>query len=65
MGLRFQLPESSITLRASAEVVWARNSWVSKPDGAGLRFVEIDASSCRAIDDFVYEHRPALYGATQ
>lgn len=65
VGLRFQLPESSITLRASAEVVWARNSWVSKPDGVGLRFVEIDSTSCRAIDDFVYEHLPELYGATR
>jgi len=61
IGLRFQLPGSEATLRASAEVVWRRHHYESEPnvEGVGLRFIEIDASSTRALDDYVYEHRTA------
>ncbi len=57
VDLRFQLPDSAATLSASAEVIWCRSRYESihTPDGAGLRFVEIDGPSARSLDEFVYE----------
>ncbi len=64
LGLRFRLPESDVMLAPSAEVVWCRNRFESQhaSDGAGLRFVEIDSSSVRTLDEFIYE-RTAPPGA--
>ena len=65
IGLRFQLPGSPMTLRPSAEVVWQRHRYETEPgpDGVGLRFVEIDAPSARALDEFVYQNRNSFDGA--
>ncbi len=71
IGLRFQLPGSPLTLRPSAEVVWQRHHYETETEtetetglgGVGLRFVEIDAPSARALDEFVYEHRNTFDGA--
>lgn len=60
VGLRFRLPESQVVLAPSAEVVWCRNRYESQlsADGAGLRFIEIDGSSARTLDDYVFERTP-------
>lgn len=57
VGLRFRLPDSTVVLAPSAEVIWCRKHYASRrsADGAGLRFVEIDGPSVRSLDDFVYE----------
>lgn len=62
VGLCFELPGSGRTLQPSARVVWRRNRYAarSSADGAGLRFVEIDADSARALDEFVHERTEAL-----
>lgn len=69
VSLRFELPGSGRTLEPSARVIWRRNRYASRPtpDGAGLRFVEIDADSARALDEFVYERTAAasLEGAVR
>jgi uncharacterized protein (TIGR02266 family) len=69
VGLRFRLPDSEVTLKPSAEVIWRRNRYegVAATDGAGLRFVEIDARSARSLDDFVYERTTStpFEGATR
>ena len=61
IGLSFQLPESPLTVAASAEVIWCSNHYesVQTPDGVGLRFVEIDAPSARTLDEYVYERTPS------
>lgn len=67
IGLQFQLPGSATTLQSSAQVIWRRHDYEARPDseGVGLRFVEIDGASARALDDFVYEHQTPLEGATR
>jgi CheY-like chemotaxis protein/Tfp pilus assembly protein PilZ len=57
VGLHFQLPDSTLALRPSAQVVWRRNRYeaMPEPDGVGFRFIELDAQSARALDDYVYE----------
>jgi CheY-like chemotaxis protein/Tfp pilus assembly protein PilZ len=67
IGLRFQLPESPRTLQPSAEVVWRKHNYraTSRLNGAGLRFIDIDAKSTRVLDDFIHEHRTASEGAAR
>jgi uncharacterized protein (TIGR02266 family) len=55
VALEFTLPETSVWLSPTAEVVWRRESHGELPAGIGLRFLALDGASARQIDSYVYE----------
>jgi len=50
--LQFDLPESGIHVRPSAEVVWIERG---ESAGMGLRFLGLDGKSARLLDHWVHE----------
>jgi len=61
--LEFDLPDEIGHVRPTAEVVWLENDPEEGLMGMGLRFVGLDGSSLRSIDDWVHERTlraPAL-----
>ena len=55
VALEFTLPETTVWLSPTAEVVWRRESHGELPAGLGLRFLALDGASARQIDSYVYE----------
>ncbi len=64
VDLRFRLPGSPHLLAASAQVIWRKPEVPGRPSGSegagsahgfGLRFLDIDRTGIRSLDDFVYE----------
>jgi uncharacterized protein (TIGR02266 family) len=59
LHLRFALPNTSMPLSPTAQVIWCRKRAGDAPTGMGVQFLALDRDSARCIDDFVYE-RAAL-----
>lgn len=56
--LQFQLPEASESISPTAMVVWHSEKDGPLGLGCGMRFLELDGSASRTVDDFVYERTP-------
>lgn len=57
LSLRFQLPDEPHPFSSTAEVVWTRLG-DDAPQGMGMRFLALDRTSARQIEDFVHERAP-------
>jgi CheY-like chemotaxis protein/Tfp pilus assembly protein PilZ len=56
LDVRFILPDTGATLRSTAEVVWRGLEERSRDRfGIGVRFLEIDGSAVRQLDDYIFE----------
>lgn len=55
MGLEFSLPEEPETVAATATTVWRQLRADRGPTGIGLRFLELEGASMRALDGYVHE----------
>lgn len=54
-SLEFRLPETRRRISPTGKLVWQRLQPGGRPDGFGLRFIDLDASSQRMLEDFVHE----------
>ena len=61
IGLEFQLPETRRSVRTTAQVVWTRPTRGGRA-GQGMRFLSLDRSSIRALEEFVFSRAPSLSG---
>lgn len=61
--LSIHLPDGTAPVRGIGEVRWVReyNEHSDVPPGMGIRFVEIDADSNRAIAQFLQRREPLFY----
>jgi CheY-like chemotaxis protein len=59
LELDFMLPASSRTMKPIAQVVWSRESDDLRITSHGLRFLQVDASTMRELDDFIVHHAPS------
>jgi CheY-like chemotaxis protein len=53
--LEFDLPDSRVSVRPTAEVVWLDRDSEGSPQGAGMRFLAMDGRTARYLDDWVHE----------
>jgi uncharacterized protein (TIGR02266 family) len=60
VDLHFQLPETESEIAPTAQVVWQRGENGSAdspaPPGMGMRFLEIDGTTARRLEEFVFEY---------
>jgi CheY-like chemotaxis protein/Tfp pilus assembly protein PilZ len=56
VDLQFVLPETDLTVRPSAEIVWRKVGDARRQRfGIGMRFLEIDGKTTRHLDDYIFE----------
>jgi uncharacterized protein (TIGR02266 family) len=56
VALCFQLPDSPFEYTPTAQVLWHRDAEEpARAVGMGMRFLEIDGTTVRLLDDYVYE----------
>jgi twitching motility two-component system response regulator PilH len=53
--LEFELPDSRVSVRPTAEVVWLDRDTDGSPQGLGLRFLAMDGRTARYLDEWVHE----------
>jgi uncharacterized protein (TIGR02266 family) len=53
--LEFDLPDSRVSVRPTAEVVWLDRDPEGATQGMGLRFLAMDGRTARYLDDWVHE----------
>lgn len=53
--LEFELPDTSLSVKPTAEVVWLDRNEGGETQGVGLRFLGLDGKSARYLDDWVHE----------
>jgi len=52
--LQFALPETPLRMAPTAKVIWRRPGSSSSRSGLGLRFLHLDRTAARQIDEYVY-----------
>lgn len=53
--LRFELPDSTVAIAPTAEVVWCRPRTADHAAGMGMRFLALDRTSAMRIDEYIYQ----------
>jgi len=58
VNLDLTLPDRVAPISPTAQVVWSREDEDRRLSGLGMRFLNLDADSMRALDDFITERLP-------
>jgi c-di-GMP-binding flagellar brake protein YcgR len=55
VAVEITLPETTLRIAPLAEVIWSRESEDQRLTEMGLRFVSMDSTAIRTLDDFISE----------